>query len=165
MEKTCGIFIVNEEYEILIGKPSGDNNSWSIPKGRLEYGEHELQAALRELYEEANVALFNYRTEFFIPLKEQEYFNRKKILKPFVIFGENKNTELYSDIKCNSYFDDNVLEIEYFQWESLDTVNDFLPKTQRSAVHEIRALIKNNKPFDYEVFINKSKHEGFERFF
>jgi len=164
MEKTCGIFIVNQNKEILIGKPSG-NNSWSIPKGRIESGEMELDAALRELYEEANIALFNYRREFFIPLKEQEYLNRKKILKPFVLFNEDSESDEYSDIKCNSYFDNDQLEIEFFRWQELDLVNDFLPKTQRNAVHEIRRLIQNNWPFDYEVFLKNTEFEGFEKFF
>lgn len=165
METSCGIFIVSLNKEILIGKPSGNDSNWSIPKGRMEYGESYLEAARRELFEEANIALFNYREDFFISLQSQNYTNGKKILKPFALFNEDISSDLYSEILCNSYFSNNVLEIEEFAWEPIETVNDFLPKTQRHAVNEIRALIKNNYPFNYDSFLKNKEDLGFEKFF
>jgi 8-oxo-dGTP pyrophosphatase MutT (NUDIX family) len=53
---SCGTLIVNNRGEILLCHVTGTRN-WDIPKGMQDSGESTLEAARRELYEEAGLAL------------------------------------------------------------------------------------------------------------
>lgn len=50
---SAGGIVVGPEGKIVLVEQHG--NSWSFPKGRLEEGENELQAAIREIYEETGL--------------------------------------------------------------------------------------------------------------
>ena len=45
--------MLNANGEVLVVNQNGD--SWSLPKGHLDAGEDELQAARREIYEESGI--------------------------------------------------------------------------------------------------------------
>jgi ADP-ribose pyrophosphatase YjhB (NUDIX family) len=47
----AGGVVVNELDEVIVVSQKG--NSWSLPKGHIENNETELEAALREIYEES----------------------------------------------------------------------------------------------------------------
>ena len=51
--ESAGGVVVNPKDEVLVVSQSG--NSWSLPKGHLDSGENELQAARREIYEESGI--------------------------------------------------------------------------------------------------------------
>jgi putative (di)nucleoside polyphosphate hydrolase len=53
---SCGTLIVNKGGEILLCHVTG-TRKWDIPKGMQDPGESTLEAARRELYEEAGLAL------------------------------------------------------------------------------------------------------------
>jgi 8-oxo-dGTP pyrophosphatase MutT (NUDIX family) len=53
---SCGTLIVNKRGEVLLCHVTGTRN-WDIPKGMQDPGESTLEAARRELYEEAGLAL------------------------------------------------------------------------------------------------------------
>ena len=53
-EQSAGGVVVNSKGQILLVHQN--NDSWSLPKGRLEAGETQLQAALREIKEETGIA-------------------------------------------------------------------------------------------------------------
>lgn len=164
MEITCGIFIVNTKKEILLGKPSKGGSGLTIPKGRIEAGENYLKTAKRETFEEFNVDFFNYDDRFFIELQKQVYTNKKKTLKPFVIFNEDSESDTYKNLSCNSFFDDSCPEILGYQWLYYADAPALLPKTQRNALGEIKQLIKTySYPFNYDLFYKKA--DGFESLF
>lgn len=166
MEITCGIFIINAKKEILLGKPFRTNNGLTIPKGRIEMGETFLQAAKRETFEEFNVDFFNYDDSFFIELEKQVYKNHKKTLRSFVIFNEDSESETYKNLKCNSFFEETKPEIIDYQWTCFREAFSILPKTQRSALEEIKKLINDySYPFNYNLFLENKNVAGFERFF
>lgn len=48
-----GGVVVNEYDEVIV--VSQGRNSWSLPKGHIENNETELEAAIREIYEESGV--------------------------------------------------------------------------------------------------------------
>lgn len=51
---SAGGVVLNPQGQVLVVNQNG--NSWSLPKGHLDPGENELQAAQREIYEESGVA-------------------------------------------------------------------------------------------------------------
>ena len=58
-KKWAGVILRNKD-EVLLCKRSPKKslpNTWSIPSGKIEYGESPGQAAIREFYEETNIEL------------------------------------------------------------------------------------------------------------
>ena len=55
MKKTlsAGGIVLNKDNLVLVVSQNG--NSWSLPKGHIDEGENELQAAIREIYEESGI--------------------------------------------------------------------------------------------------------------
>lgn len=51
---SCGILAVDDRDELLLCHATGTSR-WDIPKGRREAGESELDAALRETFEETGL--------------------------------------------------------------------------------------------------------------
>lgn len=51
--RSAGGVVVNNNSRILVVNQHG--NSWSLPKGHIEKGEKELDAAEREIYEESGI--------------------------------------------------------------------------------------------------------------
>ncbi len=56
--ESAGGVVVNPEGLVLLVSQHG--TSWSLPKGHLEEGESPLEAARREIYEEAGVSRLEY---------------------------------------------------------------------------------------------------------
>lgn len=57
-----GVIIVNNEGKILIGKRKGSHaQKYSIPGGKLNFGETFEQGAKREVKEETNLDIFDHR--------------------------------------------------------------------------------------------------------
>ncbi len=52
-ERSCGAVIIKEDKVLLIKSKKG--NHWSFPKGHQENGETDIETAIREVKEEANV--------------------------------------------------------------------------------------------------------------
>jgi bis(5'-nucleosidyl)-tetraphosphatase len=52
--KSAGGIVLNEKCEVLI--VNQNHLSWSLPKGHVEANETDLEAAIREIYEEAGVS-------------------------------------------------------------------------------------------------------------
>jgi 8-oxo-dGTP pyrophosphatase MutT (NUDIX family) len=51
---SAGGVVLNREGKVLVVSQRG--NSWSLPKGHIDPGEDELEAARREIYEETGVS-------------------------------------------------------------------------------------------------------------
>ena len=51
--RSAGGLVLNAKGEVLVVNQNGD--SWSLPKGHLDAGENELQAARREICEESGI--------------------------------------------------------------------------------------------------------------
>ncbi len=51
---SAGGVILSPDNKVLVVNQNG--NSWSLPKGHIEYGEDKLTAAKREIYEESGIS-------------------------------------------------------------------------------------------------------------
>jgi len=97
---SCGVFIFNSDNELLICHPTGQplQCNWSIPKGKMDLGENELETALRETYEESNVYLYDVKRHVKY-MGTQKYKKRNKFIVGFIYkFVHHKNL----DLKCTS---------------------------------------------------------------
>jgi len=56
--RSAGGVVVNRKGQILVVNQRG--RSWSLPKGHIEEGEEELEAARREIYEESGLRDLEY---------------------------------------------------------------------------------------------------------
>lgn len=79
--RSAGGIVLNTEGRVLVVSQKG--TSWSLPKGHIEEGENELEAARREIYEESGVS----RLEL---IKELGSYQRFKLGKD----GREDDTEL-----------------------------------------------------------------------
>lgn len=146
--ETAGIFFFNNQYELLVGHPTGHKaDFWSIPKGKLDKGETSYEAALRETWEEMNVDLGEATSQY--ELETIKYKSGKKKLKPFVIF-EEENRKIDSstfDLKCNSLvskdskWNAGLPEMDAFRWITLDEAKDVLHQAQIECLEAITQLI------------------------
>lgn len=64
--ESAGGVVLNDKNEVLV--VNQNNNSWSLPKGHIDFGESALEAAEREIYEESGVS----QLEFIKPLGSYE---------------------------------------------------------------------------------------------
>ncbi|MFA5432362.1 MAG: NUDIX domain-containing protein [Candidatus Paceibacterota bacterium] len=56
--RSAGGVVINEYDEVIVVSQKG--KSWSLPKGHLDNNENELEAAIREIYEESGVKELNF---------------------------------------------------------------------------------------------------------
>lgn len=141
----AGIFLINKEQKILICHPTNHPaDVWSIPKGKVENEELEIDAALRETYEETNVDLTH--VDWLIELDIQTYSHKKKALRPFVVL-ETKNPSIdFSsfEFKCNSNVPKErggFPEMDDYKWVDVETARKLLHPTQVACLDTIEKFI------------------------
>jgi putative (di)nucleoside polyphosphate hydrolase len=95
---SCGTLVVNPASQLLLCHVT-HTAKWDIPKGMQDPGESTLEAAMRELYEEAGIA---FAPERFEDLGEFDYRPDKRLHLYLVRAG----TELASlgHLNCTSFF-------------------------------------------------------------
>ncbi len=69
--RIAGGVVINENDEVIVISQKGKVKTWSLPKGHVEQGETELEAAEREIYEESGVK----DLEFIKPLGTYERYS------------------------------------------------------------------------------------------
>ena len=140
METTCGFFIVNSDTKILIVPPTNAKDTvWSIPKGRVNKGETELQAAYREVREETNINLKKYTATSIIALGTSKYKKRRKILSGFVFEYDGKFKE---KLFCESMVKGKFPEVDRFQWVSFKKAFELIHHTQQELLEK---YLKNHR--------------------
>lgn len=62
----AGVALFNRDGKVLIGRrvdyPADSEHAWQMPQGGIDKGEEPIDAAIRELYEETNVASISLLT-------------------------------------------------------------------------------------------------------
>jgi 8-oxo-dGTP pyrophosphatase MutT (NUDIX family) len=142
METSCGFIVYfKPENKIVLGAPP-NSTVWSIPKGRKDESENNIQAALRELYEESNIPRNFIDSSDVYHLTPRKYKGRNKELVPFLCVTEVEPINL----KCNSFFTQDGVEYPEFSIIRLIAVDDILSgkitvhHTQLEAIKEAMKL-------------------------
>jgi 8-oxo-dGTP pyrophosphatase MutT (NUDIX family) len=140
----AGLFLVRKDNKILVGHPTRHKATfWSIPKGKVEEGEENINAAIRETYEESNVDVSNW--SIVHNLEPVKYTKTKKILYPFVLFEkQNKFDFNQFELKCNSNVPEDkggFPEMDDFKWVTIEEGRSLLHETQVACLDKIEEII------------------------
>lgn len=147
MNTTCGIYLFNNDGEILLGHPTNHHkNFYSIPKGKKEIDENYWDAAIRELKEETNIDLLSPEiNETIIEIDDlgmYVYKHKKKQLRAFSVKTNYDFSNI--EIKCNSFVEPKTEksfpEFDGFLWidpTKIKESNIRLHKSQMTALEEI----------------------------
>ena len=112
---SCGLLVLNELGELLIGHSTG-NSIWDLPKGLIDEGETPQNCALREAREEFGLL---FTPDRMTDLGRHAYYNGKDLYL-FWVQTTTQETTL-DDLRCTSFFEHPVsgqtlLEIDDFAW-------------------------------------------------
>lgn len=111
-EKSAGCIIIENEKILLVKQTSGN---WGFPKGHLEKGESETEAAIRETKEETNldVTILDENKRYSI-----EYDTNKGTHKEAVYFLAKKTSNNISRQESE------ITEIKWFNFEeAIETIS------------------------------------------
>lgn len=113
-EKSCGVLpyrMVNGQQEFLLVFETY-SKCWSLPKGHMESGETEVQAALRELYEETGMtATLDVSKSAAIEYPISAFARKQVVFFLGEVAGETKVREG---------------EIDKFNWVSAEELENYL---------------------------------------
>jgi putative (di)nucleoside polyphosphate hydrolase len=112
---SCGTLIVNPQGQLLLCHVT-DTAKWDIPKGMQDPGETTLEAAMRELHEEAGIG---FPPECFEDLGGFPY-RKDKRLHLYKVRAEDRLASLDA-LVCSSFFPHHVTgaatpEVDGFRW-------------------------------------------------
>jgi 8-oxo-dGTP pyrophosphatase MutT (NUDIX family) len=147
MKKSCGFLIQCHNKFLLCHatKPSGkinlDDGQWGIPKGGIEEGESEVEAALRETREETSLILDHY---LYSASPLHTYHTKNK---EYVVFHckINDPAVMNQDLICSTMIGDTKNpENDAFIWVDWDKAKEIAIKNQKFNlfIDEVKAKIK-----------------------
>jgi 8-oxo-dGTP pyrophosphatase MutT (NUDIX family) len=114
---SCGVLVVNRRRELLLCHVT-HTAKWDIPKGMMDPHEEPLQAAIRELHEEAGIGFAPSR---FQELGEFAYRPGKRLHLFKVESGDE--IDALDHLVCTSFFAHHATgkqtpEMDGFRWAS-----------------------------------------------
>lgn len=118
---SCGTIVINRKGEILLCHVTGTNH-WDIPKGMQDAGESTLEAAKRELWEEAGIA---FDAELFEEIGCFDYRKDKRLHLYKVRAADDFDS--LDHLNCTSHFPHHLTgkptpETDGFCWASRNEV-------------------------------------------
>jgi 8-oxo-dGTP pyrophosphatase MutT (NUDIX family) len=120
LDVSCGTLVVNSAGQLLLCHVT-HTAKWDIPKGLRDPGETSLQAAMRELLEEAGAV---FPAERFEDLGVFEYRRDKQLHLFLVRAGDEVDLKR---LHCSSFYPDPVSgkptpETDGFRWAARDDI-------------------------------------------
>ena len=146
------MYRVREQHlEVLLAHPGGpfftrrDEGVWSIPKGEVDVGEDQLDAARREFYEETGLAPHGS----FLPLGAVKYKNHK-VVHAWAFEGDCDPAGLVSNTfemewpKGSGRLCE-FPEIDRADWFGLDEAREKIVQAQRRFLFDLEALVQTSR--------------------
>lgn len=152
---SCGLLVLNELGELLIGHSTG-NFIWDLPKGLMDEGEDALTCALREAREDFGLG---FPPDRLTDLGRHRYYSGKD-LHLFVVQTTTKETQL-DDLRCTSFFEHPVtnktmLEIDGFAWADQSLLGRRLGKSMRRLLLDSGLLAKAKQAVSAASIVNST---------
>ncbi|MES2148393.1 MAG: NUDIX hydrolase [Pseudomonadota bacterium] len=118
---SCGTLVVNREGQLLLCHVT-DTAHWDIPKGMQDAGETTLEAAMRELREEAGVV---FEAGRFEDLGQFDYRRDKRLHLYRVQAGDDLGA--LEQLACTSFYAHHVTgaptpEADGYRWAARDEI-------------------------------------------
>lgn len=123
MHELSGVVVILDNSILLVNSKKYKNipNKWSIPKGHIETDMSEIETAVSELAEEANIHLPEHR---FKNAKKDELHYTKNGIKKYLVFfvihisKSDIDFKLYNDMILKYYLNkDEIAEAGFFSKE------------------------------------------------
>ena len=127
MKKGGGFVLRSKSNKILIGRPYGTEDFWSLPKGECDKKETTLKAAIREVKEETGFKL--PKKEYPEIGKSQYVHNRKEIT-----FYTARDLKEFKPVCKSMIPGSNLPEIEEFKWVSPLEARKLLHYSQKHLI-------------------------------
>jgi ADP-ribose pyrophosphatase YjhB (NUDIX family) len=124
--KIAGGVVVNEYDEVIVISQRGKVKTWSLPKGHVEEGETEIEAAIREVYEESGAC-------------------ELKLVKPLGTY-ERCSMDNPSELKIRTFF---LFDTEKQGLHPIDPENP-----EAVWIHKDKVAEKLTHPKDKEFFLS-----------
>lgn len=140
MQISCGILILNQFGEILMGHSNG-NNFYDLPKGKLEEGEEHIDCAIRECIEETSL---RFEKGELLTLGEFAYNKTKRI--SLFLKKVKKEDINFEELKCTSMFEHYytkklIPEFDSFAWIHYSTIDENCAKSMSILLSKVIADI------------------------
>lgn len=149
MKHSAGIIpyrMNNGKYEFFVGHPGGprwsERTYWAMLKGRIEEGEDEMTAALREFQEESGVAIPENLKDKIFKLGTVIQ-NPKKLVTAFAV----EFPDIYPE-RCRSNMADHCdwPEIDNYAWIDYESI---LKYTHPTNIVFFETIVKMCQPKEY----------------
>lgn len=147
--ENVGLMIVNDKGFVWMGERFNSVHlkyKYQMPQGGIDAGEHPLEAAYRELFEETGLnknvvelikeSDFWYQYDFVEPIKYQKeiYIGQKQKWFLFRFHGVEQ------DFNLNSYPEE--IEFSTFSWVSVDEVANLVVPFKKEVYQKVVAEFK-----------------------
>lgn len=139
---SCGIIVLNEKDEILVGHSTG-NDKYDLPKGQKEENERHIDCAIRECKEETGI-LFEEKDLSFI---DRFNYSRYKDLVLYLADVRSEDIDMTTLI-CESHFvmkGKTYPEMDHYKWIPIKDYKDYLFKNMIKVFDELME--------EWEIFI------------
>lgn len=143
---SCGIVIVNEYAEILVGRVTGTPR-WDLPKGVMEDDETPVEAAVRECIEEFGLAV---DPNVLLDLGRHPY-NRDKNIHLFTTYMKKddiKIDKLYcSSTYKNHYTNKMVNEVDGYDWMPITEIHEWTGVSMTRVLNSLMSEINQESRY------------------
>lgn len=140
MKTSCGIIILNNKREILLGHTTGQQ-CWDLPKGGIHPDEAPVDCAVRECYEETNL---KFEPSHLQDLGVYDYIKTKNLHLFYIIVKSNIPLDL-TKLTCHTYFthkNGNMFpEMDDYKWVDVSELSEYCVPSMVGCLHSALEII------------------------